>query len=175
MIERLETPRLVLRKARESDLEAIWRSVWSDGRLAGTMLWAPTATPEEARSRMARTLAYQAKNDAFFVCLKETDQPIGFAGLREIAPGEFEETGVCIAFDYQRRGYGKEVLNALLELAFDRCSGRRFLYGCFHENEASAALAKSCGFVYIHSKPMTRDWDGYEYLCDFYELRHEER
>ena len=57
MIERLETPRLVLRKAQESDLEVIWRDVWRDEALARRMLWAPTPTLEAARERMARTLA----------------------------------------------------------------------------------------------------------------------
>ena len=97
MTERTETERLILRKAEDRDLETVWLRVWKDARLAERMLWAPTETREAAEDRMARTKAYQAKYDAFFVCLKETDEPIGFAGIREIAPGEYEESGVCIA------------------------------------------------------------------------------
>ena len=88
MIARLETPRLVLRKARAEDLDAIWRNVWRDPDIAKFMLREPTRTREAAEERMARTLAYQAKGDSYFVCLRDTDAPIGFAGVREASPGE---------------------------------------------------------------------------------------
>lgn len=168
MTERIETAHLVLRKAREEDLPAIWRNVWSDEKLAQLMLWKPTKTREEAVKRMERTMAYQKENDAFFVCLKSSDEPIGFAGMAETGQGEYEETGICIAQDRQNRGFGKEVLRALVTLAFDTLGGRSFLYGCFHENLASAALCKGCGFSYSHSREQIRNWDGYAYRCDYY-------
>lgn len=170
MTERIETEHLILRKARESDLPAIWQNVWRDERLARTMLWKPTALQEEAENRMRRTLAYQARSDAFFVCTREGDEPIGFAGIRETEPGVFEETGICIGAEWQGRGWGREVLCALVDLAFRERGGKRFLYGCFRENTRSAALCRSCGFVYSHSETLTREWDGYAYLCDFYVL-----
>lgn len=174
MIERLETPRLILRKAGDGDLEPIWKNVWSDAALAERMLWTPTPTLEEARARLERTKAYQAQFNAFFVCLKETDEPIGFAGFRELGPGEYEESGVCIARAWQNRGFGKETLRALVSLAFDELGGARFVCGCFRENAPSAAVIKSCGFVYTHSEKLLREWDGYAYLCDFYELKKAE-
>ncbi|MBQ7492528.1 MAG: GNAT family N-acetyltransferase [Clostridia bacterium] len=166
--DRLITPHLVLRKAKDDDLEPIWRNIWSDPDIAKMMLWEPTVTREAAVDRLERTKRYQASNYAYFVCRKDTDEPIGFAGIRETAPGEFEETGICIARRFQNRGYGKELLNALVELVFSRLCGRRFQYGCFRENEPSAALCRHCGFAYSHSERMVRKWDGYEYLCDFY-------
>ena len=170
MTERIETAHLLLRKGREEDLDAIWQNVWRDERIARMMLWEPTGTREEAVSRMQRTLAYQARSDAFFVCRKDNDVPIGFAGITQTAPGEFEETGICIAQAYQNRGFGKEVLLGLVKLAFCERDGHSFLYGCFHENEASAALAKACGFTYSHSTEQVRAWDGYPYRCDYYRL-----
>ena len=170
MTEQLATPHLVLRKARDEDLEPVWKNIWADREIARMMLWKPTETRKEALQRLERTKNYQGSNTAFFVCLKETDEPVGFAGIQETAPGEYEETGICIARRFQRRGYGKEVLDALIELVFDQLKGHRFQYGCFHENTPSAALCRSRGFVYSHSETRIRDWDGYEYLCDFYEL-----
>lgn len=166
----LETEHLILRKAEARDLELIWNRVWRDSRLAAMMLWTPTATLEEAEARLARTMAYQAVNDAWFVCLKETDEPIGFGGMREIEPGEWDETGLCIAADWQRKGFGREVLRALVGLAFGERGGRLFHASCFHENIASAATIRSCGFVYTGSGTETRERDGYEYLCDRYLL-----
>ena len=168
MIERLETLRLILRKARESDLEAVWRNVWRDAAIARWMLWAPTRTLEDARARMARTLAYQARADAFFVCLKADDAPIGFAGVVEREPGVFEETGICVARAHQDRGYGREVLGALLRLAFDLNAGERFVYSCFSDNLPSAALCRALGFRYDRTEPRVREWDGYAYDLDLY-------
>ena len=49
MIDRMETARLVLRKAEDRDLDLIWKRVWRDERLAATMLWTPTPTPLPAQ------------------------------------------------------------------------------------------------------------------------------
>lgn len=171
MIERLETERLVLRKAEDRDLDLIWNRVWRNADLAAMMLWTPTTTREEAIARLERTKAYQRENYAYFICLKENDEPIGFGGCREIAPGEWDETGLCIAKDWQGQGYGKESLRALVELAFRELRGKSFRASCFHENLRSAATIRSCGFVYTGSHPETRRCDGYEYLCDCYERR----
>lgn len=172
-ILQLTTPHLLLRKARKEDLEAIWKNVWSDQALSKTMLWQPCPTLEEARGRLKRILPYHEKSDAFFICLRETDEAIGFAGVRETAPGEFEETGLCIARRFQGMGYGKEMLRALIHLVFDVHGGKRFLYACFHENAASAALCQSCGFTYSHTEKGLRAYDGYVYTCDYYQLTRE--
>ena len=169
-IQRIETSRLVLRKAKESDLEKIWENVWGDEELAETMLWSPAKTREDALNRLRAAIFLQGSSYSFFVCLKETDEPIGFGGIKAINPGEYEETGICISRRFQGQGYGKELLNALIELAFDRLGGHRFVYAAFHENEASIALCKSCGFVYSRSRKETRQRDGKEFVCDYYEL-----
>lgn len=84
--ERIETPRLVLRKAAPSDLYAIWNNIWRQESIARTMFWQTTSTEEEARERLERTIRYQSLHPAYFVCLKETDEAIGFAGIREREP-----------------------------------------------------------------------------------------
>ena len=144
----LDTPRLRLRKARPDDLDAIWRNVWSDASLAATMLWTPTLTREDAEARMTRTLTYQGSFPAYFVCLRETDEPIGFAGVWEKEPGVWGESGICIAAAHQGKGYGKETLTALVELVFGTFGGKVFRYECFHDNTRSAGLCQSLGFVY---------------------------
>ncbi|MBR5389865.1 MAG: GNAT family N-acetyltransferase, partial [Clostridia bacterium] len=78
-LNRLITPRLVLRKAKDDDLEPIWRNIWGDPDIAKMMLWEPTGTREAALDRLERTKRYQASNYAYFVCRKDTDEPIGFA------------------------------------------------------------------------------------------------
>lgn len=174
MIARLETPRLVLRKARPDDLQAIWRNVWQDEAIARYMLRPPTRTLEEARERMARTLEVQAKGYSYFVCLRDTDEPIGFAGVREDAPGVWEDCGICVATRCQGMGLGKEVVGALCRLVFEELRGDDFLYSCFHENARSAALCQALGFSYDRSEMAVRQWDERAYISDYYRLTKEE-
>ena len=171
--KRLETADLVLRKARSDDTETIFQNVWSDRETAQMMLWKPTESLKEAEERMERTLRYQSERDAWFVCLKETDMPIGFAGIREEEPGVYEESGICVCRGFQHKGYGKQIVRALCDYVFNELRGKKMLYGCFRENRASAALCRSQGFEYIESKPLKREWDGYETICDYYQLTNE--
>jgi len=167
-MERLTTNNLVLRKARESDLEKIWKNIWNDEKIAETMLWKPTKNYEDAVERLNRTIKYQAENYAYFVCLKSTDEPIGFAGIKEKESGIFEESGICIARKYQGKGYAKEVVKALKYLVFEKLNGNRFIYGCFSDNEKSRNVCISQGFKYLSSENTIRDWDNKEFIIDYY-------
>ena len=168
----IETARLRLRKAVSSDLEAIWHNVWQDESIARWMFWAPTKTEADAADRLERTMAFQAKNEhMYFVCLKDTDETIGFAGMREIEPGVFEEAGICFAARYQCMGFGKEILGALVNDAFSRLQADTVLAGHIRGNEKSKAVITHCGFRYTHSTRETREWDGTQLICDHYELK----
>ena len=169
-MERIETEHLVLRKARLDDLDAIWKNIWSDREVARYMFWQPTDTYEDAVSRLERTIAYQSKNYAWFVCLKETDEPIGFAGLRVREDGSCEESGVCIAMKQHRRGFGREAANALINFAFNTLGADRFYYTCVHENTASRALVESLGSRYLRSYTAPREWDGKMFTYDEFVL-----
>lgn len=165
-MDRIETAHLVLRKARNDDLDAIWKNIWSDREVAKYMYWQPTDTHEDAISRLERTIVYQSKNYAWFVCLKETDEPIGFAGLRVREDGSCEESGVCIAVRYHRRGYGQEAVKALVDFAFNTLGADRFHLACVHENIASRSLIVSLGSQYTGSFTAAREWDGKEFTFD---------
>ena len=169
-LDRFETEHLILRKARPDDTEYMLKNVWSDESLSKYMLWKPTFTKEEAEDRMKRTMNYQKSATAYFVCLKETDEPIGFCGIKEVSPGVYEDSGICIASRYQRHGYGKEMVKALLYIAFNWFGGKEFIYGCWKENTPSAALAKSLGFKYTHSLDEVREWDGMKYTADYFSI-----
>ena len=86
----LETNRLLLRKSRKQDLENIYNNIWSSKEVSKSMLWDYTKTIEEAELRLNKTITYQKYNYAYFVCLKETDEVIGFAGIKKIEEGIYE-------------------------------------------------------------------------------------
>ena len=55
----METRDLILDKARFEDWEDMYRNVWSRPEPAQYMLWQVTASEEEAKARMERTIAWQ--------------------------------------------------------------------------------------------------------------------
>ena len=167
----LETPRLRLRKARAADLDAIWQNIWRDTSISRWMFWPPTDTLDAAKDRLERTMAFQRENPyMYFVCLKETDEAIGFAGMREIAPGVYEESGVCVAARYQCTGLGKEILGALLNRAFMEQNADAFIAAHIEGNEKSKTVITYWGFQYTHSTEETREWDGAQLTTHFYRL-----
>ncbi len=167
-VEKLETENLILRKAKEDDLDYIWNNVWSDSSIADNMLWPVTKTREEAKSRLDRTINYQAENYAYFVCLKDTNEPIGFAGVFEKEKGIYEESGICIASKFQGKGYAKEVVKALKYLIFTELKGEKFIYGCFSTNEKSRRVCLSQGFKFLESTELVRDHDQKKFTIDYY-------
>ena len=166
----METERLVLRKAVDSDLNSIYRNVWSDESLSEYMLWEPTRTLDEAAERLERTIRYQSNNDAWFICLKETDEPIGFIGMVQTDDNTYDGTGLCIAKKYQGMGYGKEALKRLLSCAFTAKKASEFIYSVWSTNIRSKNLAKSLGFQYQYSEDKIRDYDGKAFINEIWVL-----
>ena len=169
MIDYIETDRLILRKAKFDDLEDIYNNVWSKSELAKYMLWETTKNMEDAKIRMKKTIEYQSKNNAYFITLKD-NKVIGFCGFKEIEKDVYEDTGLCIALEYQGLGYAKEVVRKLVDIVFNELNGKRFIYGCFRENEKSKNVCVKLGFKYLKSEDKIRDYDNYRYINDSYYL-----
>ena len=160
MYETLEGSAIRLRKAKDGDFESMLRHVWSDPDVYRWMLYQPTLTREDAIARCQRSIQYQKDHFAYFVALKETDEAIGLCAIREWEPGRFEESGICIGTAYQGRGFGKELLGLLLDLAFQKLDAKDFRYGYFRENVRSGRLVEHFGFRFDRTYEMVRPWDG---------------
>lgn len=170
----IETERLLLRKAKMGDLEKIFKNVWSVKKLTKYMLWEVSKTKEEAKERLNNTIKYQKNNYAYFICLKETDEPIGFVGIKEVSKNVYADTGLCISLNNQNKGLGKEVLKALLDFVFYNLNGEKFIYSCMRENVNSKKLCESFNFIYYKSEHKIRDYDRMEYIDDNYYLLKED-
>ena len=142
----LETKDLILKKAVFEDWPDIYRNLWRHAESARYMLWSVTESEEAARDLMRRTLAYEQQHEyALFVYEKLSGKAIGFAGMRELEPGVWEESGVALGPDYVGRGYGGQILDALIRTAFS-LGAREFRASCREQNERSHRLILSRGF-----------------------------
>ena len=149
----LETPDLILDKAKFSDWEGLYRNVWSRPESARHMLWNLTTSEEDARIRIQKTIEYQKSHESYTVYEKSSGTPIGWAGITQTAPRVYEDTGICLQ-------YCKESLGAA-----------EFIYTTREENTASVKLAQSLGFTLIGSKPKTDARNGYPYNVLEYSLK----
>ena len=103
-----------------------------------------------------------------------TKRPAGrpSAGLAELSPGIWQETSIALGPDYVGRGYGRQLLELLMEIARER-GGTEFRCSTRSENRASQALIRSCGFTLAASGPCIDQRDGSPYVLEVYarELR----
>jgi len=167
-----ETKDLILRKARPEDWRDMYRNIWSRPESAQYMVWKVTESEEAAVARMERTVAFQEANDCHWTVVeKASGEAVGWAGMRMREPGLWEETGVALGPDYTGRGYGKQLLNLLTELARDRFGAARFAACCRRENAASQKVFLACGFTYTHSQEVLHPRDGVLYTLEHYEKK----
>ena len=174
MFETLEGERIVLRKARAEDWEPMLQNVWGDEEVYKWMLFTPTHTEADARARCERSIQFQKEHLAWFVARKDTDEAVGLCAVNEYEKGHIEECGICVGRACQGRGYGREIVALLLELAFEKLGAADFMYGYFRENLRSKALAEKFGFHYHSTRELVRPWDGESKVIDQCILTREE-
>ena len=164
----METNDLLLKKATPEDWEAMYRNVWSRPEAARYMQWQITTSAVDAQARMPRTIAWQTNHDTYLVYEKSSDQAIGFAGVEEIAPQIYQDASIALGPEYVGKGYGKQILQLLLKHCATTLGGKEFYYSTRSVNQASRALARSCGFSYHHSEEKTDLRNGAPYELEVY-------
>ena len=138
------------------------------------MLWTVTRSEDEARARMARTLAFQQTHEAYTVYLKSTGRAIGFAGMLRLEDGEtWEDTGVALGPAWVRRGYGTQIVRALCARA-RALGGRTMVLSARAQNAASRGLIESLGFRQFRIEDRIDDRDGSPFRLVFYRSSLEE-
>ena len=166
----LETKDLILRKAQFEDWVDLYRNVWNREETARFMLWQVTQSEEEAMERMHRTMNYQRENDAWTVYEKKSGQAIGWGGIVPLSDGVYEDCGIAVGPEFVGKGYGKQILTALTDYAFNQLGAQAFVASCRSQNAASRGTILSCGFTFTHVEDRLDPRDGSPYGLEFYRL-----
>ena len=174
LIQRLDGKDIYLAKAKMEDVDSILQNFWSDESSAKYMLWQPTKTKEDALIRMEKTINFQKNHFTFLIYEKETNQAIGMAGFLEAEPGVFEECGIGMGSKFTGRGYGTQVVLVLIDYLFKNLNAKKVVYSAMRENIPSKKLAEKLGFKYTHSENKVRDFDGFQFVCDCFEMTNED-
>ncbi|MCL2776232.1 MAG: GNAT family N-acetyltransferase [Oscillospiraceae bacterium] len=138
----LETERLILRKLKEDDFDAV-HSYMCCAETSIYLLWGPNIE-EEARSYINLAMTEAEKNPVFHyhyaAVLKETGKLIG--GCRVSGDGSLFW---ALHRDYWKQGYGTEMGKALLKFGFEELNLRRIYATCDAENIGSYRLMERLG------------------------------
>lgn len=167
----IETESLILDKAKFSDWKDMYDHVWSRPESAKYMQWRITENEEDARSRILKTIDYQKDHDTYLVFERSNGKAIGFAGVEQISPCIYQDAGICLGPDYVGKGYGKQVLRALIRYCREACGATEFVYSTRAEKIASVRLAESLGFTLISSESKNDRKDGRSYILLEYHLK----
>lgn len=171
----IETENLILDKAKFSDWKEMYCNVWSRPESARYMEWDVTASEEDAKIRIVKTIAFQKEHDTYLVYEKASGKAIGFAGVERLEPYIYQEAGICLGPDYVGRGLGRQILQGLIQYCREKFGAREFLYLTREESRASNRLARSLGFSVISSAAKIDGKDGHGYILLQYSLKLCER
>ena len=158
----LRTERLILRRARPADLEAI-HAVLSDERVMLYWSSAPHATLDESRAWLESMIDSPPElSDDFVVTLD--GQVIGKLGTWRLP-----EIGFAIRSDHWGKGYAAEAMRAFLDHIFDRPDVEFLVADVDPRNTASLGLLTRFGFVETGRAMST--WNTHIGECDSVYLR----
>jgi RimJ/RimL family protein N-acetyltransferase len=145
----LETPRLVIRRFRAQDAEAL-AAYRSDPQVARYQGWTPPLPLDEAVDLVREFAAGSPDRPGWFqyaVVLKDGGRLIGDIGVCLHENLMQADLGFTLAAAHQSRGYATEAVRAVLTDLFEHRGLHRVSAECDARNLRSAALLRRLGFL----------------------------
>lgn len=146
----IETPRLILRKMRVSDIDDMYDYAKRE-EVTKYLLWKEHKTRDHT-DRYLKYVVSLYKTGKFFdfaVEYRENGRMIGTCGLASVdADNDCVEIGYVISPDYQGMGIATEALEAMLRFSFCDMRVNRAEARYMVENIASRKVMEKCGMTF---------------------------
>lgn len=151
----METDRLILRAWTEEDAESLYKYARDPavGPIAG---WPPHTSVGNSREVIRNILSAP---ETYALVLKETDEPVGSAGImfgNGVHSAEMKENdaeiGYWIGVPYWGRGLVPEAVRCLLARCFNALDIDRVWCGYYDGNIRSRRVMDKCGFRFHHTE-----------------------
>ena len=143
--QKMETKRLVLRKAARKDVSDMLEYA-SDAETVKYLDWEGAQTPEEILNGI---IDFHWPNPGIWVIeLKETQKCIGSIDIRLKPEHEKAESGFVLNRNYWNKGYMTETLSSILQLCFMKLDLNRVESQHYVGNEGSGKVMQKCGMKF---------------------------
>lgn len=150
--QRLETERLILRRFRIQDAEAMYANWASDPEVTKYLTWAPHASVDVTRAVLMEWIQSYADGKTYqwaIVPRGNGDQPIGSIGAVHVNDAASEVTiGYCIGKPWWHQGITSEALKAVTAFFFDAAGVSRIAARHDVKNPNSGKVMRKCGMKY---------------------------
>lgn len=173
----METPRLILRKFKMEDVEALYKNWASDPEVTKYLTWPAHSSVEVSRRVLESWLSSYDQADFYqwAIELKTLGEPVGtisVVGINEKA--ESLQIGYCIGKEWWGKGIMTEAFSEVIRFLFEEVGARRIEARHDAKNPASGAVMKKCGLHYEGTLRKS-DWNN-QGICDvvYYGLLREE-
>ena len=147
----IETPRLILRRARREDAEPMFRNWASDRKVTKFLTWPTYETVETAYPILDLWISEYEKLNYYqwMIELKELREPIGsISAVRQNEKIEEAEIGYCIGSQWWHKGIMTEALSAVIEYLFTQVGMNRIAARHDPNNPHSGGVMRKCGMKY---------------------------
>lgn len=146
----IETSRLILRKARLEDAEAMYRNWANDPDITKFLTWPTHGTIEVTKSVLDSWVRGNEKKDYYqwMITLKETMEPIGSIMANTMGRAQSAHIGYCIGKAWWHQGIMSETLTAVMDFLFDEVGYHRIESLHDPNNPHSGDVMKKCGMKY---------------------------
>lgn len=149
--KRLETSRLILRRAVSNDGDAMYRNWASDPDVVRYLSW-QIHDNEDVSKNIVQSWIDEYKHDNFYqwlIVLKGMNEPIGcISGMSLNEELESIEIGYCIGSKWWHRGIMTEALQAVIRYLFLECGFNRITARHDPANPHSGDVMKKCGMKF---------------------------
>ena len=176
-IQTVQTPRLTLRKLRESDVQLYYERIGSRKEVTAGMLFEPHTSIQDSVASIEKVLRrYEAgKCYRWAVALPEDDSIIG---VIELLAFDEEKESCSFAYmfcpEFWGKGYATETLRAVLNFAFTVLQLKQVEADHFATNPASGAVMRKVGMTYQGTVREKYEKQGRKLDADQYRITKEE-
>lgn len=149
--ETIETERLMLRRFKYSDDDAMLRYWIADEKIQSMYAEPVYTTKEAVKELLDKYIGSYEKTDYYrwAITEKNSDECIGqIAFFLVDSKNHFAEIEYCIGSQFQCRGYATEATRAVMGFGFDKISLHKVQICTKTINKPSMRVIEKCGFTY---------------------------
>ena len=164
--QKIETERLILRKAKIEDAEAMFRNWANDPEVTKFLTWPPHDNVEITKKLLASWVGNYQREDYYqwMIELRETGEPIGSIMASTVGRAQSAHIGYCIGRKWWHRGIVSEAMKAVMDYLFGEVGAMRIESRHDPRNPHSGGVMKKCGMKYEGTLRRS-DWNN-QGICD---------